>query len=134
MKDGDLLPKFEGKIFAPRSWSPDGKWLAGGVVQPDGTTEGLVVFSLETQEYERIANSRNMGPQRPPSWLLDNRRLIFQDMNAVLLADRITKKTHPINLDAGTSELNHVRITNDNKKLYFVRVRVESDIWMMQMK
>ena len=128
---GEQLPLFGNRVFSPRSWSPDGKWFAGGVTE-GGAYKDLVIYSLETGEYEKIADTTPGGPLRGPTWLNDNRRLIFQNVNQVFLVDRIAKKPQPLNLHAGTSDITNVRLSPDNKTLYFIRANTESDIWIMK--
>jgi hypothetical protein len=61
-------------------------------------------------------------------------RILFQSGNQVLLTDRITKQVHPINVNAGDYEIASIRLSKDNKTLYFIRGKYESDIWLMHMK
>jgi Tol biopolymer transport system component len=131
---GEEIPQFEKRTFSPRSWSPDGKWLAGGTTGSDGVIEDLVLYSLETRTFEKIADTAAGGTFRPASWLNDSKRIIFQNGNQVFLTDRITKELHAINVNAGTSEITSIHISKDNKTLYFIRGKYESDIWQMNMK
>ena len=131
---GEEIPLYEDRIFNPRSWSPDGKWLIGADTRPDGAMEDLLLYSLETGKFQKLADTAGGLTYRPASWLNDSTRIIFQDGNQVFLTDRITKQSHPINVNAGASEITSVRITKENKTLYFIRGQYESDIWLMQMK
>jgi len=131
---GELIPKFGDSTFYPRSWSPDGKWLIGGVWGADAAVRDLYLYSLETHKSEKLAETLPVGLFRPPGWLNDNRRLIYQNGDEVLLMDVVTKKITPIDVQAGNSEITSVRISKDNKKLYFIRGKYEADLWLMSMK
>jgi eukaryotic-like serine/threonine-protein kinase len=128
------LPQYVDGTFQPRSWSPDGKWLAGGVQTKTGSYRAVVLYSFETGKYEKIIDVDMLGPIRFPVWLKDSRRLTFQNGNKVFLFDHETKKSHPLNIDAGTADIMAVRLSKDNKTLYYVRASAESDIWMLTMK
>ncbi len=130
---GELVPKFGDSVFFPRAWSPDGKWIAGGVWDSEGAVRDLYLYSLETQRFEKLAETLPVGLKRPPSWL-DNNRIIYQNGDEVLLMNLVTKKTTPIHVNAGGTEITSVRITKDNNRLYFIRGKYEADLWVMRMK
>jgi TolB protein len=69
-------------FFAPRSWSPDGKMLAGDLRRAQGASSGIVVYSLSDKEYRQIA-----GIGAWPRWLHDSRRLVFHHQGRIHLID-----------------------------------------------
>src|SRR5205809_883261 len=59
--------------FFPWSWSPDGRKLAGIQVRSGAPPSGIVVYSLDSQQHEKLTD---FGSN--PVWLSDSRRLLFQ--------------------------------------------------------
>src|SRR5262245_33785790 len=64
------------------SWSPDGRRLAGVEEHSAGLPVGLVVYSFESQHYERLTDFGTW-----PAWLSDSRRLMFHDHSKLYLID-----------------------------------------------
>lgn len=77
-----LIPAYEGQ-FEAISWSPDGKWLAGHAVEA-GQAVGIVIHSLETGPYQRLADIGHL-----PVWMNDSRRLLFPWLGKLWLVDRL---------------------------------------------
>lgn len=126
-----------GAYFSPVSWSPNGKFLAGDIgSQADlPNEEGITVYSFENGTYERFTESGVL-----PVWLNDNRRLLFT------AGGDATAQIHLLDLETGehrevlSNEVlpiapDLIAMTPtpspDNRDLYFVRLHLESDIWML---
>ena len=112
----------EAAAFGATSWSPDGRWLAG-------TSRGRVqVYSLESGRLRDVAES-GVGPV----WLHDSRTLLFLDGNRIVAADTRTGHAREVlAAPAGESFLS-LSTSPDDRELYFVRVRDEADLWMLEM-
>ena len=119
------LRRFGERKFALSSWAADGRRLAGfswsGDEQPI-----LVLFSLDTREYEEL-------PARgvEPNWLSDGRRLVFlQDNRRLMLLDVETKEQRALAELPESDKISVLRLTKDERWLYFQRFKAESDIWL----
>jgi serine/threonine protein kinase/dipeptidyl aminopeptidase/acylaminoacyl peptidase len=115
------LGKGEG-IFAVRDWSPDGQWLAGMTVFPDGTFGGIVIYSLKTKRYLKLTD---FGVW--PRWLNDGRRLLFSDNRRIYLLDVRSKEYREILESPGFA----FAISKDNRLLFPSHRVLEADIWLL---
>ncbi len=117
-----LPPMSDSNDWAPWSWSPDGRKLAG-------TGAGIVVYSLESQQYEKLTDFGNS-----PVWLSDSRRLLFKHQGKLYLVDSQSKKIHEV-LSAAPHDFGiGVALSRDNRLIYFSLVTTEADIWLMTME
>jgi Tol biopolymer transport system component len=90
-QDRQPLPDLGDGWFGPKDWSPDGRRLVGGRGLPDGSTAGILAYSLESGEYEVL---RASGTE--PRWLPDSRRVIFVEDGAVMLLDRVSGEVRSV--------------------------------------
>jgi Tol biopolymer transport system component len=67
------IPPAYGRLrFYPSSWSPDGRWIAGGADEMDGrSAPGIFLYSPETQGYRTLTGEANV-----PRWMPDGRSLL----------------------------------------------------------
>lgn len=122
------LPTFgASRSFRPTSWSPDGERLAGYVRQ----TGGVVIYDFRRQAYEQLTDTRDGD-----SVWLDNRRLVFasdDDPGRLLVVDRVTRAIRRIEpWSSSTDPLGVVQLVRKSRQLFFQRIRLEADLWMMQ--
>lgn len=124
-----LPPMSEGpERFYVESWSPDGRWLAGYALPTDGPSKGIVIYSLESQEYRRLTD---FG--RRPRWLADSRRLLFRDSiesGEIFLLDIESGRVQEI-LSVSPDYAGEHSVSPDNRWIYFSRWTYEADIWML---
>ena len=120
----EIIPDPPVGRFQPESWSPDGKWLAGG---PD-TSSGLSVYSFETKKLLNFP-----VPSRIAAFI-DHRRILFVD-------DRLTIGI----VDVQTQEVRKIgslpvderyaiewgSISTNGRSILIYRTRKEGDIWKM---
>jgi len=121
------LPKKEGLRMVVWDWSPDGKKLAGIIVQ--GEKRSIGYFSIETNRYEIIVENSDALP----SWLPDSRRFIYSAGSKVYLVDIQTKQVKEI----FSNPLVTVRspfISHDGTLLYYTAEKAESDIWLLDLR
>ncbi len=110
------------------SWSPDGRKLAGNKL-PAGAPGSILVYSLETQHYEKLTD---FG--RDPVWLNDSRRLLFHHQGKLYLIDSQSKKVREL-LSVSPNEFGFgVTISRDHRQLYFSLITTEADIWLMNLE
>jgi WD40-like Beta Propeller Repeat len=125
-----------GEALEPTSWSPDGKWLAGGAFRPDGSyLNGVYIYSFESGKFEKLPNPSNDPPaQLGPTWLKDSRRLLCVSSGKIFLVDRISKEHSQIYSSPSNNSVGQLEISKDNKTIYYNRIITEGDIWLMTMK
>ncbi len=124
-----VLPAMSDMIgWVAWSWSPDGQKLAGNIRRP-GAPVGILVYSLETQHYEKLTD---FG--RSPVWLSDSRRLLFQHQGKLYLIDSRSKKVRELLSAAPNQFGNGVTLSRDDRQLYFSLVTAEADIWLMTLE
>jgi len=110
------------------SWSPDGRKLAGNKLRA-GALHGILVYSLETQHYEKLTDFGGM-----PVWLSDSRRLLFQNQGKLYLIDSQSKKVREV-LSVAPNKLGlGVTRSRDDRLIYLSLVTTEADIWMMTLE
>jgi Tol biopolymer transport system component len=121
-----VLPSMDDIIgWGAWSWSPDGRNLAGNIVRAGGP-DGIIVYSLESEHYERLTD---FG--RSPVWLSDSRRLLFQHQGKLYLTDSRSKKVREL-LSVSPNEFGFgVTISRDDRQVYFSLITTEADIWLM---
>jgi serine/threonine protein kinase len=115
-----------GEIFIPIRWSIDGKRLLGILVREKVGNTGVAVFTLDSSRYERLAD---FGFN--PSWLHDNRRILFQDNGKIFLVDSVTKKWKEILSLKPASWLGDPITSTDDRTIYFTQYALGSDIWLL---
>src|SRR5215213_1723383 len=107
------------------SWSPDGRKLAGNILRAAGP-DGIVIYDLETEHYERLTE---FG--RSPVWLSDSRRLLFQQQGKLYLIDSHSKNMREI-LSVSPNEFGlGVTVSRTDRQIYFSLITTEADIWLM---
>jgi TolB protein len=119
------------EYFAPSSWSPDGRMIAGSRSFIDRFLPGGVfVYTIATRTFRMIADE-GTGAR----WLNDSRRLIYSDPAArkVVLVDTRSGQEHDV-LSVAPRDLGAVRLTADNNTLYVQVSTTESDIWQVNLE
>ncbi len=117
-------------------WSPDQSLLAG-LVEVEGDTAGIAVYSIETQQYLKItvSDGHHQGAGRKvnarPLWLNDSRRLLLQKGEILRLTDIDSQSAQKV-LSVSPDTFSHrPSISVDNRTIYFTRLRTEADIWLL---
>jgi serine/threonine protein kinase/Tol biopolymer transport system component len=106
--------------YRPWSWSPDGQRIAA--YSERGA--GIAVYSLALRSWEIITASGTM-----PRWLADSRRLVYEDGGRLHIIDTATKDTREIHAVPG-STMQAPAVARGDSAIYFVRTRLERDIWI----
>jgi len=110
--------------FAPDSWSPDGRWLAG-YRNPDG----FELYSFQTGRFEKISDHGLYV-----TWLHDSRRLLFLDQGRLWLFDLGTRAVRELLAPPPESAFLRVAVSGDDRTLCLVRSADEGDLWMLTLK
>jgi eukaryotic-like serine/threonine-protein kinase len=130
----ETLPPIEAGIsFAARSWSPDGKWIAGLAWRSGEMIPGIWVYSLAEKSYAKMTDKAASDLGRDfgggSVWMPDSRTLIISDRGGFVAIDRVTGELmevfRPTGYGAGDPS-----VTADGKTIFFNAERVEGDIWM----
>ncbi len=121
----ELLPSLDppSSRFLVNDWSRDGKRLVGAAEPPIG---GLVTYSVETHQYERLTEFGEW-----PVWLPDSRRVLFvangKNFYIVDSSSKQVRKVFSVDCDI----IGPPQLTRDGKVAYFSRRVTESDIWLV---
>jgi serine/threonine protein kinase/Tol biopolymer transport system component len=110
--------------FFASSWSPDGKSLAGTVLE-----EGMFLYSLASRRYERI---NSLGIQ--PSWFHDGIRLLYLAAGQIHVLDTRTKQSRRLLAPPASSTFTGADLGPDDRTLYVIRNQEEGDVWTLTMK
>jgi eukaryotic-like serine/threonine-protein kinase len=123
----ERLPSFEHPRlrFGPWDWSPDGSALAGLLRGGETGSGGIVLYSFQTHEFEKITEFGSA-----PLWLSDNRRLLFYDAGAIYLLDgRAKGEPHKV-FSVAPNTMSGFTVSPDDRSIYFSMDSTESDIWL----
>ena len=128
------LPRFDdaGHAFMVYSWSPNGLVLAGTVARPDGSdVPGIVLYWLESKKYQRVTDFGG-----GPAWMSDSRRLLLVDASRgkILVLDTASGKSAPLLDVPFRTDFGNVGISRDDRTIFFVRNRMEADIWQVALE
>jgi len=125
------LPTFDaatGDYFTVRSWSPDGKFLAGARVNLRQAVAGFGVFSIEHNRYETLVNVGAVG-----MWLNDSRRLMYASDGKLFLFDRQSKEQREVSWTPPPGS-GSFSLSPDNRNIYFIITDQDSRIRMVTMR
>ena len=123
----------EDEFFVVRSWSPDGKWLAG--VSFSGrraSSVGLYVYSFESNQYEQLNGNETA---REPHWLADSQTLLYHDDGGIHSVNRVSKEVRDVmSIGPGDGAIFQPTTSPDDETLYYVSLPpVEADIWLIEL-
>jgi Tol biopolymer transport system component len=110
--------------FAPDSWSPDGRWLAG-YTDPDG----FQLYSFADQRFEKLSDQGTFV-----TWLHDSRRLLYLDQGRLRLFELATRSSLELLAPPAESAFRRVAVSRDDRTLCLVRSADEGDLWMLTLK
>jgi Tol biopolymer transport system component len=114
--------------FIPRDWSPDGSLLVGWLPLNDGRS--MVIYDFNKQRYERFTT----GFGSFPSWLNDNRNVVFHEGGSVYLLDRLSGKHRQILTLKRPTLIGGCAFSRDNRRLYYASSSNEADIWLLSIE
>ncbi|MBI2072105.1 MAG: PD40 domain-containing protein [Gemmatimonadetes bacterium] len=118
-----LAPFAPQSPFAPHSWSPDGRRLAGMISALD---RGVILYTFDGGEYQRLTDFGQW-----PVWLPDSRRLLFvSGGKAFYLVDRETRQVRQA-FSVTRDVIGPPQLTRDGRTVYFSRRVTEADIWLV---
>jgi Tol biopolymer transport system component/tRNA A-37 threonylcarbamoyl transferase component Bud32 len=122
----EALPRLRNPdaVFLTRSWSPDGRKLAGTAWR-GASFSGIAVCSLDSRKCEWLLDYDDY-----PVWLRDNRRLLFAHQDKIFLLDSSTTKVQDVLSVVPHAVLPQFRLSHDDRVIYFSLGVTEADIWL----
>ena len=130
-----LPPVSEDELFQVQAWSPNGDFLAGNSYQDGLPTAGILIYSLGSQTYQRMAEDHEV---RSDLIWLDNQRLLFSSPIAsgnrsLYLLDRTTKQVREV-FSHPRSDIEWPAVSPDSRTIYFATTIREADIWLASLE
>jgi hypothetical protein len=111
-------------LFAPDSWSADGRRLAG-YRNPDG----FELYSFDSHRFEKVSDHGiNVA------WLHGSSRLLYLDQGRLRLFDLATRSSRELLAPPAPSAFQRVAVSRDDRTLCLVRATDEGDLWMLTLK
>jgi serine/threonine protein kinase/Tol biopolymer transport system component len=120
----------EEQTFYAVSWSPDGKWLAGGSESRDsGSVPGVVLYSLGSKSFMRLTSHGEV-----PRWMPDGQALLVLEKGGIQAIDLRTRSFREVaSPPPGSSFVTHC-VSPDGHSLFASRLGQEGDICMLTLK
>jgi eukaryotic-like serine/threonine-protein kinase len=111
--------------YSVRDWSSDGGKLLLSFFGSENEKNSLRVFDFKTSTYEKMSDFGGST-----SWLKDNRHILFEKNNTLFIGDTLTKKITEI-YKPESYEIQHAKISSDNRLIYFRYLQVDADVWLL---
>jgi Tol biopolymer transport system component len=126
------LPNPEsGMTFAVYAGSPDGRMVAGGLSQNNGSSLGLSVYHVDSRSYEQIGPPGGDGGGH---WLPDSRRLLFRHDGKINLIDSQSKRMHQVFTAGPRRDIYSFGVSADGRWIAYTIETAESDVWLVKIK
>ena len=124
-----------GEIFQVDSWSSDGRWLLGSGARLDGSyLDAIFLYSFDSGKFEKLTDAKTSQVGASSVWFNDNRTILFENQNEIFVIDRISKKPIKIYSPPPSTIIRGIRLSDDNRTIFYHRPAPEADIWLMTMK
>lgn len=121
----ERLPDAPGGPFTPRSFSPDGRWLAGTV------GSRVAIYSLSTRKYEILTDVGAAVGASPTDWLPGGQRLMFMNPRGELMVvDVVTKAVKPVLALPAPQVIRGASVARDGRRVFYAQSQEEGDIWI----
>ncbi|HET7697623.1 MAG TPA: protein kinase [Vicinamibacterales bacterium] len=122
------------ETFNAEAWSPDGKLIAGSILDGSGVPHTAAVLDPATGRARVFAvpGPKYQFGSAVAGWLGDSRRFLFMSGTGLALVDAIagTWTPVPVPLSGGT----RYRLTRDARSLLIERSVLDADIWLVEIK
>ena len=111
--------------FIAKTWSADGRRIAGTLHRPDGASDGIVVYTLSDRRYEAISSFGSA-----PVWLKDGNRLLFRSGFSLYMEDTRRHLAVPLTLPSSIHVSDTFAISNDNRWLIVSSSTEQANVWV----
>jgi Tol biopolymer transport system component len=124
------LPPVEGgQTLSGISWSQDGRFLAGELLQKDQSpVPGVVTWSLKENTYRRLTRTG-----ADPDFCQDGRKIIFADLDEIRIVNVASGEVGTLLSPPPHSRYLRARVGPDGRTLCTVRGTDEGDIWILSL-
>ncbi|MFI4942669.1 MAG: protein kinase [Burkholderiales bacterium] len=116
-----LSPLEGGHSLQPRSWSPDGSMLAGGLTFYTSPNSVTLIYSFATRTYTPLPEGRGW-----PAWMSDSRRLLVARYDGIVMLDTRSGQATPV---LGVSAQG-ISLSRDDRWLSYIENQSEADVWL----
>jgi Tol biopolymer transport system component len=121
-RQAEALPELEGgHALQPRSWSPDGSMLAGGLTLNTSPNSVTLLYSFKTRAYTPLPEGRGW-----PAWMSDSRRLVVGRYDRIVILDTRTGRATPLLGVAAQG----ISLSRDDRWLSYIENHSEADVWL----
>jgi hypothetical protein len=128
MKSEKLL----GAYFTPTSWSPDGKFIAGYLIDSADAPRGLVAYDVNAHHVWRLSEHEGVIQ---PTWLSPTRVAYFSHDGKLTTEDVHTgQRTQPSGLPFEPTRMGDIASARDGRTLYYGAREVQANIWLVKLK
>jgi Tol biopolymer transport system component len=117
--------------FSAESWSPDGKLIAGSLLDVGGNPRTVAVWEVST------GTVRPLNVPLPAfvefavaGWFPDSRRLLVRSGNGLALVDSTTGTSTAVSVPSGSKYY----LAGAARALMVERATVDADVWLMEIK
>jgi Tol biopolymer transport system component len=122
-----------GLLFAPASWSPDGRYLLGW---NQGGAGELMVYEAQSKAF-RVLNART-GALCSAEWLPDSRRVVYCAGRNIHVLDVASGRDVVALAQDGAGRsipnVSDVTITADGRRLFYMSNSTEADVVMLEFR
>ena len=120
-----VAPPNRSMQFIAKSWSADGRRIAGTIHRPDGASAGIVVYTPSDRRYEGITSFGSA-----PVWLKDGVRLLFRRGVSIYLADTRTHLSVPLTLPSSLHPSDTFAVSSDDRWLFVSSSTEQANVWI----
>ena len=120
-----------GKSFSPESWSPDGRLIAGSLLDGAGTPERIAVWDVATRAVrplEVLVPSSGQFNYVIAGWLPDSRRFLTVSGDGLVLVDSATSEATRVQPPL----VSRYQLANGGRTLLTERLLFDADVWVME--
>ena len=117
--------------FSAESWSPDGRLVAGSLLDVGGNPRTVAVWEVATGTVRPLNVSLPTATEfAVAGWLPDSRRFLARSGNALALVDSTTGKWTAVSVPDGSKYY----LAGAGRTLMIERATVDADVWLMELK
>ena len=118
--------------FSAESWSPDGKLVAGSLLDNGGNPRRLAVWEVATGTVRPLDVSLPVTNDyfAVAGWLPDSRRFLARSGQMLALVDSTTGRSTAVAGSAGTK----YGLANAGRTVMIERQTLDADVWLMELR